>query len=146
MLSFSKADAKVRTIFETTKLFRSFFQKVFLKWVSSLIFVFTISSLPRISLDCGCKGRAFPHTHQTPATLFSHFFAKTIVSHWYSNMPYSIISQHLFRQIKAPHLSIYTRARIYGESLRNPSPYSPHPAFILPQNKGHRLFEKDDGP
>ena len=28
----------------------------------------------------------------------------------------------------------------------NPSPYSPRTTFILPPNKGHRLFQKDDGP
>ena len=71
MASFSKADAKVRTIFELPKLFRSFFQKVFLKVeVRFPVPLFSISTHLRFSLESGCKITALQHIRQMFATTF----------------------------------------------------------------------------
>ena len=85
MASFSKADAKVRLIFELPKLFRSFFQKVFFEAVrfktSSL---FSISTHLRFSLESGCKSTALQHILQTSETLFCKYFAVVHVNRWFS--------------------------------------------------------------
>ena len=76
MAFFSKADAKVRTIFELPKLFRSFFQKVFFEVeVRFPVPLFSISTHLRFSLESGCKSTALRHILQIPQTLFSYFFA-----------------------------------------------------------------------
>ena len=86
MAFFSKADAKVRTIFELPKLFRSFFSKSFFwKWqVQIPVPLFSISTHLRFSLESGCKSTALRHILQTSTTLFSYFFAVVHLSHWFS--------------------------------------------------------------
>ena len=65
MAFFSKADAKVRTIFELPKLFRSFFQKVFFEAAgSNSLTLFSISTHLRFSLESGCKSTALRHILQ----------------------------------------------------------------------------------
>ena len=86
MAFFSKADAKVRTFFELPKLFRKNFQKVFFWSGSSCFrsFVFQYFNHCRISLDCGCKGRAFPHSHQIHETLFCKYFTSFHLTRWFT--------------------------------------------------------------
>ena len=85
MAFFSKADAKVRTIFELPKLFRSFFQKVFFEAAgSNSLTLFSISTHLRFSLESGCKSTALQHILQISTTLFSCFFANFLLSHWFS--------------------------------------------------------------
>ena len=114
MAFFSKADAKVRLIFELPKLFRSFFQKDFFEAVrfktSSL---FSISTHLRFSLESGCKITALRHILQTSATLFLYFFAVVYVSHWFSKDAVEQIFKAAIPVNKASYLNIYTRARIY---------------------------------
>ena len=82
MAFFEKADAKVRLIFELPKLFEVFLKKVFFQIgkVQILIFVFTISSLLRFSLESGCKITALQHILQTYHALFYHFPATFILT------------------------------------------------------------------
>ena len=86
MAFFSKADAKVRTIFELPKLFRSFFSKSFFLKVagSNSLTLFSISTHLRFSLESGCKSTALQHMLQISTTLFSYFFAYFLLSHWFS--------------------------------------------------------------
>ena len=82
---FSKADAKVRLIFELPKLFRSFFKKFFFKAAgSNSLTLFSISTHLRFSLESGCKSTASQHILQILTTLFSYFFAFVYLSHWFS--------------------------------------------------------------
>mgnify|MGYP006373588633 CR=1 FL=1 len=114
MAFFSKADAKVRLIFEPPKLFEVFFKKVFFEAVrfktSSL---FSISTHLRFSLESGCKITALRHILQTSATLFSYFFAVFPLSHWFSKYAVEQIFKASIPVNKASYLNIYTRARIY---------------------------------
>ena len=56
MASFSKADAKVRLIFELPKLFEVFFENLFFKAeVHRSVPLFSISTHLRFSLESGCK-------------------------------------------------------------------------------------------
>ena len=86
MAFFAKADAKVRTIFELPKLFRSFFSKSFFLKVagSNPLTLFSISTHLRFSLESGCKSTALRHILQIFTTLFSYFFAFVYLSHWFS--------------------------------------------------------------
>ena len=86
MAFFAKADAKVRTIFELPKLFRSFFSKSFFwKWqVQIPVPLFSISTHLRFSLESGCKSTALQHMLQISTTFFSYFFAYFLLSHWFS--------------------------------------------------------------
>ena len=86
MAFFSKADAKVRLIFEPPKLFRSFFfKKFFLKVAGSKPYLcFSISTHLRFSLESGCKSTALRHILQIFTTLFSYFFASVYLSCWFS--------------------------------------------------------------
>ena len=86
MAFLSKADAKVRTIFELPKLFRSFFSKSFFLKVagSNSLTLFSISTHLRFSLESGCKSTALQHMLQISTTLFSYFFAYFLLSHWFS--------------------------------------------------------------
>ena len=85
MAFFSKADAKVRTIFELPKLFRSFFSKSFLKRQDQIpVPLFSISTHLRFSLESGCKSTALRHILQIFTTLFSYFFAFVYLSRWFS--------------------------------------------------------------
>ena len=86
MAFFAKADAKVRTIFELPKLFRSFFSKSFFLKVagSNPLTLFSISTHLRFSLESGCKSTALQHILQISTTLFSCFFAYFLLSHWFS--------------------------------------------------------------
>ena len=117
MAFFSKADAKVRTIFKLPKLFRSFFQKVFFEAVgSNSLTLFSISTHLRFSLESGCKITALRHILQTSATLFSYFFAFIRLSHWLSKNSTERIfkSLALARQSALPY---YLYARTYNVSL-----------------------------
>ena len=106
----SKADAKVRSFFEPPKLFRSFFQKVFLKWKFLSLSLLQNFNLYRISLDCGCKGRAFLHSHQINETLFCKVFASFYLTHWFTKdaVEHNFIA--LVLPNKTPYIIIYTRA------------------------------------
>ena len=86
MAFFSKADAKVRTIFELPKLFRSFFSKSFFLKVagSNSLTLFSISTHLRFSLESGCKSTALQHMLQISTTLFCRYFAFVYLSHWFS--------------------------------------------------------------
>ena len=71
MAFFSKADAKVRTIFESPKLFRSFFQKVFFeRRLAGLIFV-SVFQLICVSLS---KAGAKLLLYNIGSKLLKHFF------------------------------------------------------------------------
>ena len=71
MAFFSKADAKVRTIFESPKLFRSFFQKVFFeRRFVGLIFV-SVFQLICVSLS---KAGAKLLLYNIGSKLLKHFF------------------------------------------------------------------------
>jgi len=71
MAFFSKADAKVRTIFESPKLFRENFQKSFFSVaIRGPHLYFSISTHLRFSLESGCKITALQHRLQTFQTLF----------------------------------------------------------------------------
>ena len=76
MLSFSKADAKVRLFFEPPKLFEVFFEKkVFFEAVRlKTPSLFSISTHLRFSLESGCKITALQHILQIFTTLFYLFF------------------------------------------------------------------------
>ena len=104
--SFSKADAKVRTFSEPPKLFRSFFKSFFWSGSSYPHLCFQNFNLYRISLDCGCKGRAFIITHQMHETLFCKKIITFYVSHWYTKMLYSILFKQAFYTIKQLYLII----------------------------------------
>ena len=84
---FSKADAKVRTIFELPKLFRENFQKSFFSgssWTSSLFQYFSSSAfLSRKRVQNYC------FTTYAPNFWNSFFHEKRIffLSHWFSIMP-----------------------------------------------------------
>ena len=71
MASFSKADAKVRTIFELSKLFRENFQKSFFQWkFVTLIFV-SAFQLICVSLS---KADAKLLLYNICSKLLKHFF------------------------------------------------------------------------
>ena len=109
---FSKADAKVRTIFELPKLFRSFFSKsFFLKVAGSKPYLcFSISTHLRFSLESGCKSTALQHILQISTTLFSCFFAYFLLSHWFSKDAVEHILNTLASTNGISYLNIYTRA------------------------------------
>ena len=105
---------KGKAYFWTTKTFWSFFwKKVFFKPVrfksSSL---FSISWLPRFSLESGCKITALQHMLQTLPALFYHFFAIWSLSRWFSKYAVEQIFNADNPGSILPHLNIYTRARI----------------------------------
>ena len=106
----SKADAKVRSFFELPKLFRSFFKKFFLKRKFISPTLFQNFNLYRISLDCGCKGRAFLHSNQMHETLFCNLSATFYVSRWFTKDAV----EHNFIALVLPYgtsyIIIYTRA------------------------------------
>ena len=105
-----KADAKVRSFFELPKLFRSFFKKFFLKRKFISQTLFQNFNLYRISLDCGCKGRAFIITHQMHETLFCNLSATFYVSRWFTKdaIEHNFIA--LVLPNKTPYIIMYTRA------------------------------------
>ena len=162
MAFFSKADAKVRTIFELPKFFRSFFQKVFFEAVGSKsLTLFSISTHLRFSLESGCKSTALQHILQTYATLFSHFFAIISLSRWFSKDAVEHIFKASIPINKVSHLNIYTRARIYRRfpkttcisytqktscrsTINNGVWYTGYFLHIIHHKKNDRLFEKHD--
>ena len=113
MAFFSKADAKVRTIFELPKLFRSFFSKSFFlkrKFISSSLF--QNFNLYRISLDCGCKGRAFIITHQMHETLFLQSFRNLLrKSLIYKRCRRAYFLKHKSNPSHTSYLIIFARTR-----------------------------------
>ena len=122
MAFFSKADAKVRLIFELPKLFLKFFQKkFFLKAAgSNPLTLFSISTHLRFSLESGCKSTALRHILQIIQTLFSYFFAVESLSHWFSKDAV----QQIFRAFGLGQWSVlpyylYARTYIQGISRNN---------------------------
>ena len=76
MAFFSKADAKVRLIFELPKLFEVFFEILFFKAeVLVSVPLFSISTHLRFSLESGCKITALKHICQILFALFYKLFA-----------------------------------------------------------------------
>ena len=74
MASFSKADAKVRLIFELPKLFRSFFQKVFFEAEAHIPHLCSVFQLICVSLSkAGAKVLLYDISSKHPQ-LFFHTF------------------------------------------------------------------------
>ena len=73
MASVSKADAKVRTIFELPKLFRSFFQKVFFEAAGSRPHLCSVFQLICVSLS---KAGAKLLLYNIYSKHNKHFFAE----------------------------------------------------------------------
>ena len=114
---FSKADAKVRLIFELPKLFEVFFKKSFFEVeVRFSVPLFSISTHLRFSLESGCKITALRHILQTSATLFSYFFAFIWLNHWLSKNS----TEHIFKSLalaRQSALPYYLYTRTYYVSL-----------------------------
>jgi hypothetical protein len=74
MAFFEKANAKVRTIFITTKLFRRNFQKKFFEWFGRPNFAFSISITAASLSIADAKVEVFP----IPTKHTKHFFTKNL--------------------------------------------------------------------
>ena len=71
MAFFEKADAKVKTLFLTTKLFRRNFSKSFFEWLEEPNFTFSISITAASLSIAGAKVELF----HIPTKHAKHFFA-----------------------------------------------------------------------
>ena len=112
MASFSKADAKVRTFFWTTKTFqKKFSKKVFFKrWFKTLTsFQYFNSSafLSRKRVQNYCFTAYPPNIRNTFLLTFEGFY----ISDWFTNMLYNIKRKEGTCRQQVPYLiKIYTRA------------------------------------
>ena len=110
MAFFSKADAKVRLIFELPKLFRSFFSKSFF-WSGKFKTpsLFSISTRLRFSLESGCKITALQHILQTYGTLFCKLFASFHLTHWFPKDAVEHVLKTTIQANKSYTLLLYIR-------------------------------------
>ena len=83
---FSKADAKVRTIFELPKLFRSFFSKSFFESGRfKFLFLCSVFQLICVSLSkAGAKVLLYGICSKSSQLFFCRYFAVVHVSRWFS--------------------------------------------------------------
>ena len=114
MAFFWKADAKVRTIFELPKLFRSFFQKVFFEWkfeTLSLFQYFNSSAfLSRKRVQNYCFTAYTPNFRNT-------FLLKICILSLNSLILKRCRKTYFITSIKHKHLSLYLIIIYYKETV-----------------------------
>ena len=110
----SKADAKVRSFFEPPKLFRSFFQKVFLKrkFISPTLFS-EFQSVPHLSRLRVQRQSFFtlpPNTHNTFLQENYHFLRKLLIHK--DVVQHTFLADILHYQAALPYYNIIYSGRL----------------------------------